>query len=311
MTRPPLVPCHSCRAPTRRTEARKRDGTPAELSFCSRACYFAHHSRRVEWQCRGCGARELLKPSAAERRVYCSRACRTKHLRPGPVHCVNCGAWFSALKWNGQRRFVVVSGVKTCSRACDLAWRSNNEDRKRKIGRAFAGDRHPNWKGGRTLLDRRAYRGAGWSRIAEAARVRAGRCCERCGRSEAENGERLSVHHVVPFHNFRSSREANRPENLQALCRSCHMIAEAQVPAVQLSLGLGTGRGSRGGARVKRGSDHPAAKLQEGDVFTIRRRAAAGASMAGLAREYGVSFTTVWGIVRRKTWRHLPERQAA
>jgi len=46
-----------------------------------------------------------------------------------------------------------------------------------------------------------------------------------------------NVHHIEPFHNFRSIRQANRSANLKSLCRSCHGEAEGEVEAKQLLLG--------------------------------------------------------------------------
>lgn len=68
--------------------------------------------------------------------------------------------------------------------------------------------------------------------------------------------------------------------------------------------------GARNGARkyperLKRGSAHPCAKLDEGDVCDIRAKAGAGDSLVGLARLYGVSPGLITGIVKRTRWKHL------
>jgi hypothetical protein len=57
--------------------------------------------------------------------------------------------------------------------------------------------------------------------------------------------------------------------------------------------------------RTSRGERSPAAKLTPMDVMEIRRRVAAGALQKHLAAEFGVSTTTVCGIMARRTWRHL------
>lgn len=84
---------------------------------------------------------------------------------------------------------------------------------------------HPNWQGGGK---RRGYRGSGWQRIAESVRVMAGRKCEHCGLDESDNGRRLDVNHIVPFHQSKNKSQANKTSNLEALCRSCHMLADAK-----------------------------------------------------------------------------------
>jgi hypothetical protein len=47
---------------------------------------------------------------------------------------------------------------------------------------------------------------------------------------------------------------------------------------------------------------HP---LTEDDVRAIRARAKAGDTGASIARDYGVSHTTTWAIIRGKTWTHV------
>lgn len=54
-----------------------------------------------------------------------------------------------------------------------------------------------------------------------------------------------------------------------------------------------------------RGESHGNAKLTEGVVRDIRRRAAAGEQQKALAREYGVGQMAVSLVVRRKAWAHV------
>jgi hypothetical protein len=53
------------------------------------------------------------------------------------------------------------------------------------------------------------------------------------------------------------------------------------------------------------GSKHGNAKLTEQDVAEIRQRVNDGEPQINLAREYGVSTTTVCSIVKRKSWKHV------
>ncbi|MFC4060261.1 helix-turn-helix domain-containing protein [Planomonospora corallina] len=61
----------------------------------------------------------------------------------------------------------------------------------------------------------------------------------------------------------------------------------------------------RGDAGVQVGEDHHSSVLTTAAVKDIRKRAAAGESHSSLAREYGVSRTTVSDVVNARTWRRL------
>ncbi len=54
-----------------------------------------------------------------------------------------------------------------------------------------------------------------------------------------------------------------------------------------------------------RGSSHHAAKLTEADVLTIRRRLSQGERGLDLAKEYGVTGSTISRIKVRRDWRHI------
>lgn len=55
-----------------------------------------------------------------------------------------------------------------------------------------------------------------------------------------------------------------------------------------------------------RGEHAGSAKLTAAQVVNIRAKAAAGATLAALAKEFGVTDGCIRKIVTRKTWRHLP-----
>lgn len=80
----------------------------------------------------------------------------------------------------------------------------------------MSGPRNGNWRGGQAL----SY-GPGWREIKEQVRARDG-VCRNCGKAPKQNGRALDVHHLRPY---RFSGD-NSPENLVALCRSCHMQAD-------------------------------------------------------------------------------------
>lgn len=54
-----------------------------------------------------------------------------------------------------------------------------------------------------------------------------------------------------------------------------------------------------------RGSNHYIAKLNEDLVVEMRSRNKAGASIYSLAKDFGVSYATVYNAVHRKTWKHV------
>lgn len=57
---------------------------------------------------------------------------------------------------------------------------------------------------------------------------------------------------------------------------------------------------------TNKGQKHPLNKLSENDVRAIRNRGAAGDSHRQIARDYGISKTTVRHIVIRRIWSWLP-----
>jgi transposase-like protein len=59
------------------------------------------------------------------------------------------------------------------------------------------------------------------------------------------------------------------------------------------------------GGLIVRGAAHRHAKVTETEVAEIRRRHAAGESITGLAREYGLNDNSMWKLVHRHTWKHV------
>ncbi len=58
--------------------------------------------------------------------------------------------------------------------------------------------------------------------------LRRDKACADCGKTEAQTGRELDVHHIVPFRAFSVARhaEANALSNLMALCNECHTRRE-------------------------------------------------------------------------------------
>jgi 5-methylcytosine-specific restriction endonuclease McrA len=76
------------------------------------------------------------------------------------------------------------------------------------------------------LSGRPGFRGGNWEDLTARVRARDGGQCRRCGVGEGTLGRQLDVHHVVPFRMFRTADEANRIDNLIAVCPSCHKALE-------------------------------------------------------------------------------------
>lgn len=285
---------------------RSRHG--ASSRFCSRACYLVEHTARVTWACKGCGI-VLSAPKAwvgKRKRMYCSYTCKVADSRPPASTCRQCGVLFTAIQFRkaGNRHYIIGRRNTTCSDACLRAFFQTDSSRKAKIGAANRGSQSQWWKGGVTALNQHAHRGTGWLAVAEQVRERDGRRCRHCGMEEKDNGRKLDVHHVQPFHNFSTAREANRLANLISLCRKCHRTAECECTTVQLTLSLSEHRSARRSfeTRDNRGSKHPQAKLTEVAVSTIRRSTA---RTRDLARDFNVSEQTVSSIRHGRTWKHV------
>lgn len=158
--------------------------------------------------CPSCGAQFVVFGSRRLGRPYCSYACaRANRKRPKmlKVKCVNCKKEF-------QRTTAAVARVKAtfCSSACSHAY--------------LREERHHNYRGGHD-----PNRGPKWIRLAETIRNRDGYKCGRCGRSQDENGEKLSVDHIRPWRSFTDKTEANATTNLISLCRPCHAVKTSRV----------------------------------------------------------------------------------
>lgn len=84
---------------------------------------------------------------------------------------------------------------------------------KEKLRIANSGEKHPNWKGGKSF---EPYP-LGWNKTCkEQIRYRDGYKCQLCGCPEVENGRRLDVHHID------YDKENLNPQNLISLCNRCH-----------------------------------------------------------------------------------------
>lgn len=86
--------------------------------------------------------------------------------------------------------------------------------------------------------------------------------------------------------------------DVPACCNPSHLFAGTQADNMQDMV-------SKGRKYRKPGSLHPHAKLDEARVIDIRERRSNGARTRDLARDFGVSLSTISGILHRATWVHV------
>jgi len=195
----------ACRKPrTKSCLACQQDFRPwhSLQKFCSRRCMVAVRPapRRKTRACQQC--QKEFASFASSLQKFCSTTCGREAraaMAWREVHCLNCGGVFvrrTQPSFRAKRFF--------CSRLCSQNY--------------TAGENHPHWRGGGGLFDG----GVGWLRLADQIRERDGRRCRRCGKTEAENGRRLPVDHLIPRRLWPSIEEANNPDNLATLCDECH-----------------------------------------------------------------------------------------
>jgi 5-methylcytosine-specific restriction endonuclease McrA len=116
--------------------------------------------------------------------------------------------------------------VAPCACGCGQIVNVPDHRMKRSATHLFFVDR-THWRdylaAQRAMNWRRARYGAEWPKIATAIRERDG-VCQMCGKTPEENGAALDVHHIIAY---RISLD-DRPENLTALCRPCHLSITRQ-----------------------------------------------------------------------------------
>jgi len=61
----------------------------------------------------------------------------------------------------------------------------------------------------------------------------------------------------------------------------------------------------KGRANHPRGEKHGVARLNEQAVREMRKQHAAGASIANIARNFGVHFDTARAVILKRTWKHV------
>lgn len=212
-----------------------------KLKFCSLSCAYAwRRARRAEKlaakPCVVCG--KPGSPNGKTCSAKCGYAYRKSHSR-GTRQCPHCREWFT------KPKSTLRSQGKYCSRPCFLAVHNLRPQMKtvacetcggkfKRTAAALArtarhfcstrcwselvrGEEHQAYRGGSD-----PNRGSNWQKLAESIRVRDGHRCRRCNKTQEENGQKLSVDHVIPWRSFTDKALANVESNLVSLCRACH-----------------------------------------------------------------------------------------
>lgn len=197
--------------------------------FCSQQCFGDYNSGEnhrwydgglVEVDCMACGTTLTRKRSRVEgyNRHFCDKDCESNwkkdHLN-GAEHpswkedeTTEC-EWCESVFPHPPSR-----DAKFCSMEC--AGKAQSERQ--------TGSNNPYWRGGRDFYTRvRAnLSDTGWRTIADRIRDEHDYECYKCGGSQAENGKKLDVHHIIPV----MDGGLNEDWNLIPLCQSCHKTVE-------------------------------------------------------------------------------------
>lgn len=180
--------------------------------FCSKECRFKHesengrvnntsHTGTKSIVCKNCGKEFEVKPSEFKRgKKYCSLECRSEYINKNQRITKICKIC------NKEFKTVVSRPSRFCSQECYGVWLSD----------AIKGENHPNWNNGSSF---EPYCEKFNNDFKERCRAFFNYECVECGKSQEENGRKLSVHHV----NYDKLTCCNDATPLfVVLCHSCH-----------------------------------------------------------------------------------------
>lgn len=206
-----------------------------EQKYCSDSCRDAAISRcgadnpnyrgaKERTNCQRCGSLFEYYPSSKPGR-FCSTCVADESWQTPPALDGDANPRWSGGKQElecsvcGEHVKRYPSGVRSivvCGESCRREWLSNN----------FAGENHPNWKGGGSLC----Y-GSGWEEIHSSALERDNYQCQLCGVHRESLDRNPDVHHIISVRDFLDSpnhdvTDAHALRNVISLCPSCHRHAE-------------------------------------------------------------------------------------
>lgn len=165
--------------------------------YCSPQCkQEGMRKSRSTSSCRRC--QKVYQPKPGNTGIYCSQECFYAVRRSVKVQlqCHHCRQNFWRTEWQ-----VTTQPTKYCSREC--YWQT------------LIGTGGPLWQGGRSF---EPYPPGFNNWLKATVRKRDNHCCTNCGKTETENQQKLSIHHI-------DYDKANISiDNLTSLCRSCHSL---------------------------------------------------------------------------------------
>ena len=133
--------------------------------------------------------------------------------------CKNCGEDFLGQKVaNFCTKSCLTRSKKTRLKIGKASLgRAHTEEAKKKIGEAKSGEKHWNWQGGLSyeeycpIFSDKEFK--------QMIRDRDGNVCLNCGKTEEQNGQKLTGHHID------YDKKECPPKNIITLCMSCNVSA--------------------------------------------------------------------------------------
>lgn len=211
--------------------------------FCGMECKDDAHSEAMSGEshpsytggtalyCKQCGEQYKVKPSVSDESSFCSRSCQWDWQRENWQEEAHPAAkeWYDIeCEWCGEQ-FHVNQSSKDSRRFCSYNCRGEYQSEYIK------GENHPQFDS-----DSHLNFGPNWDEQAEKCRERDDYTCQGCGLPQEEHFRALTGHHIRPRKEFIDSdgnydyEEANRLENLVALCSACHQKYEGLYLKPQL-----------------------------------------------------------------------------
>lgn len=221
-----VVSCDLCEC-----EFEVRPNREDTARFCSRDCRYEWMSKhmvgennpsyrggKAAVECQWCGAVVEVTPALEGVRKYCSKECfgkdqsennvgeNARNWRGGgaELECEQCGERFNVKRARGDT-------ARFCGYDCMA-----------EAYTEITGPDHPLWK------EERDYAPGFTDELKEQIRERDGHRCQGCGLPQEtyreKSGAKLDVHHID------GSKDNHAPENLIALCKSCHGRWNALTP---------------------------------------------------------------------------------
>lgn len=213
-------------------------------TYCSRACKGKASQNRITKECRQCGKSFEISLSKNPRKHYCCAQCGYEFRQDRvEIVCQNCQKSFTVQRWYAE------NGRIHCTKKCaDEALRNRVTCTCDTCGNEF--ERTPSQIEGkenvycsvecssigqrvswtdeqlRQMRNHDIPYGHYWREIANRIRERDDYTCQLCGLRQTSPA--LHVHHKKPLSTFLLSELeiADHPDNLIALCPSCHKKVE-------------------------------------------------------------------------------------